>query len=163
MKKSFCLFVLVGCLLTPLAAQTIKVDSPNGGEPMVLGDKWQIKWTATNVSGNVKIQLIKPGGAIIGVIAPNLAPGGSPFPWTVGQTNNGTAAAGDYKIRVMALDGSASDGSDKAFTITEAGPVPPPPPPSGDPTLQLTSFNDGGIFPLGMPQNITGTPIGAER
>jgi hypothetical protein len=125
MKKALLLISAMLVLLAPLAAQSITVISPNGGEKMALGDTWQIVWTASaNVSGNVKIQLIRPGGAIVGVIAANLSPLGLHHDWAVGQTNKGTAAPGDYKIRVMASDGSASDISDKAFVIQAAGSQP---------------------------------------
>jgi hypothetical protein len=146
MKKTFIFIAAFICLLAPLAAQTIKVDSPNGGESMALGGQWQIAWTATNVGVNVKIQLIKPGGAIVGVIEPDWAPGGSPCPWTVGQTSNGTADPGNYKIRVMALNGSASDASDNAFTITPA---------ASQPALHLLSPNGGEKWVTGGKRNIT--------
>jgi hypothetical protein len=152
MKKVRLSAIAVLLLLAPLAAATITVISPNGGETMVLGQTWPIAWTATGVNGNVKIQLIKPGGALIGVIAPSLAHGSSPFPWTIGLTSSGMAAAGNYKVRVISLDGSVMDESNNLFTLADAV---EPPQPGGKPTIVVTSPNGGESWPYGREQPVT--------
>jgi len=120
MKKTAFITLVVLSISCLARAQGITVTSPNGGETLVLGKPWQIAWTAVNVTEKVKIVLITPGGAIIGVIETNLASTSSPYPWTIGQTKNGMAGAGDYKIRVITLGGNQHDVSNTQFTIAAA-------------------------------------------
>jgi hypothetical protein len=119
MKKTFIAITAFILSLLPLAAQTITVDSPKGGETLVRGQPWQIAWTATHVSQNVRIVLIKAAGPKFGVIQSPLAPGASPWGWTIGQTDAGIAPAGSYKIRVITLDGTIQGVSKQAFTISD--------------------------------------------
>lgn len=134
MKKIIISVVLTYSFFNFAPAQAVTVTSPNGGETLVLGESWPIAWTAANVPVNVRIQLIRPGGGLVGLIATNRAPAASPFAWTVGQTASGAAPEGSYKVRVSALDGSVMDESDAPFTI-RAGSVPPETPPSGQPAV----------------------------
>jgi hypothetical protein len=156
MSKIGTMIAAVLILIAPLAAQTVTVNSPNGGETLELGSSCSISWATTGVSGNVKIQLRRPGGAIVGVIAPGVAHDASPYTWTVGQTNNGTADAGNYRICVMALDGSASDVSNANFALAAAG-SPEPEPESGPaprPRLRIVKPNEGGKLKQGSRYNI---------
>jgi hypothetical protein len=58
MKKIHLFVFSVILLLAPLAAQKIKVESPNyGSEYMDAGQPWPIEWSATNISQNVRIVL----------------------------------------------------------------------------------------------------------
>jgi len=108
-------------LLPPLAAQTITVTSPNGGETLASGSAGQIAWTAVGVSQNVKIILLHEDGSRYAVITRERAFGASPYPWTVGQTVDGMAPAGNYKVRVSTIDGTVTDISDRAFAIGATG------------------------------------------
>jgi hypothetical protein len=134
MKKTIMVVFIFLVVFCQVQAQKLAVTSPNGGETLVLGKPWSITWAVANVPVNVKLQLIKPGGAIFGVIATNLASTSSPYPWTIGQTASGVAPAGSYKIRVIALDGSEQDTCDGLFTISEDT-TPPDTPPAGGPVL----------------------------
>lgn len=122
MKKIASIILIVMSISCLAWAQGITVTSPNGGETLVLGKTWLITWTAVNVAAKVKIQLVMPSGALKGVIDNNLASDSSPYQWTIGQTKSGLAGVGDYKIRVVTLDGSKYDASDTQFTIAEATP-----------------------------------------
>jgi hypothetical protein len=163
MKKNIVtVFVVLG--LSCLAwAQGITVTSPNGGETLVLGQQWPIAWTA-NVTVKVKIQLIRPGGAIVGVIGTNLASDSSPHPWAIGQTAAGIAPAGSYKVRVIAVDGSSQDASDNAFMIA-AGEQPPANPPAVFHPLHESAAPVGLKFPrievsdIGLAHNTDGFAI----
>jgi hypothetical protein len=128
MKKTIMVIFVFLVISCQAWAQKLAVTSPNGGETLVLGNTWPITWAAANVAVKVKLQLIKPGGAIFGVIATNLVSTSSPYPWTVGQTASGSAPAGSYKVRVIALDGSEQDTCDALFTISEAATPPDNPP-----------------------------------
>lgn len=130
MKKIGFALLMIFAFSIMIRAGNIAVTSPNGGETLVLGKSWTITWTATNVAGKVKIQLIRPGGALVGGIERDIAPGNSSFLWTVGQTSSGIAPAGSYKVRVSVLDNSVLDASDAAFTII-ADSAPPDTPPAG--------------------------------
>jgi hypothetical protein len=117
MKKTL-LFAALAAFAAGLAfGGTITVTQPAGGT-VTMGAATPIVWTASNVAGNVKIQLIRTGGALVGQLAGNIAAGGSPWNWTVAAP----AAVGEiYKIRVRAIDGSAQ-GESAAFTVAAPSP-----------------------------------------
>ena len=97
---------------------TIAVIQPAGGT-VTMGAATPIAWTASNVAGNVKIQLIRPGGALVGQLAGNIAAGGSPWSWAVAAP----AVVGEtYKVRVRAMDGSA-EGVSADFTVAAPSPA----------------------------------------
>jgi hypothetical protein len=140
MKKI--LWITPGLLLASvlLLGGTITVSQPSGGN-VVMGSSCPIVWTATGVTAHVKIQLIRPGGGLVGPLAGDLPPGSSPFAWTVAAP----AVVGDqYRIRVHAKDGSA-DGESAIFTVVQGQTLPPPPPPV---MLQLEAPNGGESFLL---------------
>ena len=129
--------VLIGLALN-LQAQSLVITAPNGGETLTLGQAVQITWTASNVSQKVKLQLIKSGGALVGLIAGNLNATPGTFTWTIGQTQGGTApVGGNYKIRVRVIDGDIEDTSNNGFSIVDATapPAPAPPAPPGGLTI----------------------------
>jgi len=95
-----------------LPANTVAVSHPNGGESIYFGSTQTIAWGA-NITGNVKIELLK-GGVLDSVLSANEANDGS-YLWTVSA---GLAAGGDYTIRVSSVDNPAySDTSNANFTI----------------------------------------------
>jgi len=114
MKKTL-LFVALAVFAAGLAfGGTITVSQPTAGDK-VMGSSMQIAWTSTGVAGNFKIQLIRPGGALVGQLMNNIA--ASPQSWTVAAP----ALVGEnYKIRVHAMDGSA-DGLSATFTVIADG------------------------------------------
>jgi hypothetical protein len=128
------LSLLLFTLSSLLAAQSLTITAPNGGETLTLGQTVQITWTATNVSQKVKLQLIRGGGALVGLIAGNLNATPSSFTWTIGQTDSGTATADtNYKIRIRTMDSALEDASNATFTLAAASTPPPPPPASTSP------------------------------
>jgi hypothetical protein len=135
MKKAKPVLSLILFTLTSLlAAQNLVIIAPNGGEILTLGQTVQITWTANNVNQKVKLQLIRGGGAQVGLIAGNLNATPSSFTWTIGQTDSGMAAADtNYKIRIRTADNALEDASNGTFTIAAASTPPPPPPASTSP------------------------------
>jgi len=130
-------------VLAPLAAEIV-LNSPNGGEPMTLGQHWMIAWAAPNVTQDVKIVLLKSDNSKFELIKANLKPGSSPYSWTIGQTVAGMAPPGSYKIRVATMDNVQQDVSAGVFSIA-----------AGEPSLKLTSPNGGENWPNGLAKNIT--------
>ena len=96
---------------TPSPPQ-ITVTSPNGGERWIKGTTYTLTWT-DNISGNVKIRLLK-GSATAAIIAASTSSDGS-FDWTVPTS---LAAGNNYKVEVLSLeDSGVKDRSDRSFTI----------------------------------------------
>ncbi len=149
MNKISTLIIAGLLLLAPLAAQRITVVSPNGGASLTLGDPCLITWTTTGISQNVKIILHRSDGGRFGVIVRDLAPGSSPYSWTVGDTESGRAPEGSYKIRVATMDSETRDDSDAAFTISTAGEREPDP--------------GTGPAPAGIHDFVIGDPVLVDR
>lgn len=126
----------------------IRVISPNGSENWVHGWSENISWETCGVSGNLRISLWKDGVSV-GIIADDLAPGSSPFPWTVGQYIGGTIpAAAGYTIRIREKTSSFCDYSDKSFTIYT------------NPFIMVNLPNGGESWQWGTAKNITWTTAG---
>jgi hypothetical protein len=143
MKRKMVIAVL-GLFCAVLAyGGTITVTQPSGGS-LTMGCPVQITWTASGVSSNVKIQLIRPGGGLVGPLATDLPVGSSPFSWTVAAP----AVVGEqYRIRVHAKDGTA-DGESAIFTVTAPGPAA---------SLSLQSPHGGESWEIESTQPITWT------
>jgi len=155
MKKIHVFITIMLIALAPLAAQTITVVSPNGGETLTKGGSpFAIEWTVRSVTQNVKIVLLKENGDRFGLIAEGLAPGSTPYSWTVGETRSGEAPAGNYKVRVVSDDGAVKDVSDRDFAIAGGGGAPEPEP-EPEPTVTVTSPRAGETWLEGTSYNIT--------
>jgi len=118
MKKFAIAISFIALVAGPaLGAPLLRLDKPNGGETLVPGSTYEICWTATGITQNVKLILLQ-NGAPVGVIAESLAPGSSPRRWPVGKYSGGSVTSGGgYAIRIKTLDGSLLDVSDGTFTI----------------------------------------------
>jgi len=133
----------------PLAAQSITVVSPNGGETLTKGgEPFAIEWSVRDVTQDVKIVLLTESDERFGLIAEGLAPGGSPYRWTVGETRSGEAPAGRYKVRVVSADGAVKDASDRTFTI--AAGAEPEPEPTSTTVLRVLRPNGGETLTRGQ-------------
>jgi len=133
MKFKF-IFLALAFFTTGLAfGGTITVTRPVRGD-YASGAVCQIHWTVQRVNDRVKIQLIRPGGALVARLANRLDASSSPFRWTIAPP----AVAGEsYRVRVSAMDNSAS-GESEVFTVTDnpgdpgnpadPGELPPPAP-----------------------------------
>jgi hypothetical protein len=120
------LSLILFTLSSLLAAQSLTITAPNGGETLTLGQTVQITWTANGVNQKVKLQLIRGGGALVGLIEGNLNATPSSFTWTIGQTDSGIATADtNYKIRIRTADNALEDASNGTFTIAVASTPPP--------------------------------------
>ncbi|MBI5566906.1 MAG: hypothetical protein HY870_18555 [Chloroflexi bacterium] len=97
---------------TPPPPASITVIAPNGGEVWRIGSTQTIQWTATSVTGNVRILLSRDGGASYKQIATHVSNTGA-FQWTVTKP-----AATGALIRVISINqSSVLDTSDAVFSI----------------------------------------------
>ncbi|MGH8010807.1 MAG: hypothetical protein ACREQ3_27790, partial [Candidatus Binatia bacterium] len=96
----------------PPPTVNIMVVAPNGGEQWAIGSKQKIKWTSSGVSGNVKIEVSRNGGASWILLFSSTANDGTEN-WKV--TGPATAQA---QIRVSSVSNpSVVDTSNGNFTI----------------------------------------------
>ena len=150
MKKNL-VFLLAALFFAALArGQSITVIAPNGGESWPRGEVRDIAWTAPGCSGNVRINLIPAGGGAAQTVAVVPVADGR-YPWAVGETNSGTAAAGDYRIGLYVPTQDVDDQSNAPFTVTDG--TPPP-------ALRVTSPNGGEHWGIGSTRAITWDPGG---
>ena len=91
---------------------SLNVTSPNGGEIWRIGSSHPIQWTSSGLTGNVKIQVSRNGGASWSLITASTANDGR-FNWIV--TGKATTQA---RIRITSVtDPTVSDVSDADVTI----------------------------------------------
>ena len=121
------------------AAASINVTSPNGGENWVIGSTQAITWSSISVTGKVKIELSRDGGATWKTIMASTANDGTQK-WKV--TGPATTQA---KIKVTSISSPAVyDISDANFTIAPR-PI----------WIKITSPNGGENWEIGSRQDIT--------
>ncbi|MDZ7264335.1 MAG: S8 family serine peptidase, partial [candidate division KSB1 bacterium] len=90
----------------------LRLTSPNGGEDWAVGSIHDITWNSSGTSGAVKIDYSSDNGSNwIGITAST--PDAGSYPWIIPDN-----ASGNCLVRVSDADGSPTDQSDRAFTIT---------------------------------------------
>jgi hypothetical protein len=146
-----------------LAAQSVKVVSPNGDESWPLNSSHDITWTSQG-SGAVKVDIIlRRGGARIGYVKRSVDLAAGRWPWTrVGRLEDGSAvpAATDYQIRIRDAGGAFYDDSDKAFAIAAAVPVEMRPLPDRLPPIgKILEFPRLEVSDIGLTPNAEGFGI----
>ncbi len=145
--------VVVGVLAAATAAaQSVTVQSPNGGEQWKAGTSHAITWVLTGPTkaSALDIVLIK-GSTELGFIAQNVPVSPTTYTWTVGQYVGGPAQGGtNYKVGIRETGSTEQDTSNAFFSITPT--IPPPPAPV---ILKLTSPNAGGEWKKGASVNIS--------
>ncbi|MBI3259444.1 MAG: hypothetical protein HYZ54_08240 [Ignavibacteriae bacterium] len=96
-----------------VSGPTVNLTTPNGGEKLCRGGQTNITWAATNISGNIKLELTDDGTNYTQIASV------SPTPATYAWTIPGTQALGNtYKIRISdASNASVNDVSDANFSI----------------------------------------------
>ena len=118
MKKALFLAIFAVCFVNMAFSGTLTLIAPDGGE-LCLGRRSDITWTATGIRADIKVKLLLfKDGVKIGTIAQDLDASGSPFHWTVGRHDGGTAApGGGYKIRLRTMNNTVEDFDNAPFTI----------------------------------------------
>jgi hypothetical protein len=117
-KKALIFTAALAWMSIAVLGQSIMVTTPNGGERWMIGDPVVITWTATGMSGNVRINLIRTGGAVVGTIASSVPVADGSFPWTAGALSTGMAeSAENYLVRVRSTGTETADNSNAAFAL----------------------------------------------
>lgn len=100
------------------AAQSITVNSPNGGEKWVIGTTKPITWNAPGINALLRIALLKDGQEV-GLINSDQDPNAGFLNWEVGKLKGGkTADVGPgYTVNIKAKGTTISDSSNASFTI----------------------------------------------
>jgi uncharacterized repeat protein (TIGR01451 family) len=99
----------------PVASVLVVV--PNGGESWQMGSVQPITWSAINVSGNVRLELLK-GATMVRTLAPTVPVVQGSFAWTLPAD---LVAGDDYRVRITSTtESTLTDQSDAPFTITAA-------------------------------------------
>jgi len=122
---------------------SLTVTAPNGGESWAVGSAQTIQWSSSSVSGNVRIDLSRNGGATWTTLFASVANDG-------GQTWSVTGpATTQLRIRVSSVTSpGTSDLSDANFTIPAS--------------LTVTAPNGGESWAVGSKQTIQWSSSGVS-
>jgi hypothetical protein len=107
------------CFIMAFRPPGLTVLQPNGGEELVMGRRYPIRWSPHGLAGNVRVELLKDG-RLVGVLSDSSPVGGMCTYYWDGKTCGSVKllARGGYKVRVSTLDGLHSDVSDNSFSLT---------------------------------------------
>ncbi len=119
----------------------ITIVSPNGGEDWRIASPQTISWMPTNSGPNVQIEISRNSGVDWEVLADSTENDGS-WQWIVTGPSSQSCL-----LRVSAKNGSASDVSDAAFSISDI------------PSITVTSPNGGENWEIGSDQQITWSSV----
>lgn len=107
------------CHIMAFAPPHVRLLQPNGGEELVMGISYPIRWLPHGLTGNLRVDLLKDG-RLVGALSESSPVGGMcTYYWdakTCGTVK--LLARSGYKIRVTTLDGLHRDESDAPFSLT---------------------------------------------
>jgi hypothetical protein len=130
-----------------VGGQTVVVDAPNGGEIWIIGDNRSIQWHSSGAVDEVRISLVDAADNAAGLIAVVPA-AASAYSWHVGDlSGGGTAASGQYRIKVKVVGQQVEDKSDGLFSLVAV--VQP------RPSITVTSPNGGESWEIGTMHPVT--------
>jgi len=120
----------IGLIVSPAAAQTravtpassagIRITNPAGGESLVLGKNYPIRWKAAVGVGTLSIALFQ-NNKFVGFIAKGYPAGKSGYLWPAGRFQKAVArAGGGYTIGIRSMDGKLEAYSPGPFSLTTA-------------------------------------------
>jgi hypothetical protein len=120
----------------------LAVTAPNGGETWGIGTSHDITWTSSGISGNVKVEVSRNGGASWSPIVASTADNGQ-YAWVV---TGPTTTQG--RIRVSRVSEPTAAATSNANVTLGGG------------SITVTAPNGGETWAIGTPQNITWTSKG---
>lgn len=124
--KLICIAIMMTGTLA-VFGQSIVVTRPTASERWALGDDVVITWTASGLTGNVRINLNTSSGELAGHIVASVPAAPGSRSWRVGELTSGTVTAGErYRIRIRHID-SEIFGESAVFQIGLRADHPAPP------------------------------------
>lgn len=110
------------CFIMAFRPPFVQVLQPNGGEELVMGRSYPIRWMPHGLTGNLRVELLKDGRPVC-VLSESAPVGGMcTVYWNASDCEGRKLLAGHgFKVRVTTLDGLYTDSSDASFALT-----PPP-------------------------------------
>ncbi len=106
--------------LAPGSSAGIQITNPAGGESLVLGKNYPIRWKAADGVGTLSIALFQ-NNKFVGFIAKGYPAGKSGYLWPAGRFQKAVArAGGGYTIGIRSMDGKLEAYSPGPFSLTTA-------------------------------------------
>ena len=106
--------------LTPRSPSGIQITNPAGGESLVLGKNYPIRWKAADRVGTLSIALFQ-NNKFVGTIAKGYPAGKSRYLWPAGRFQKAVARAGSgYTIGIRSTDGKVEAYSPGPFSLRSA-------------------------------------------
>ena len=106
--------------LVPGSYAGIQITNPAGGESLVLGKNYTIRWRAADGVGTLSIALFQ-NNTFVGFIAKGYPAGKSGYLWPAGRLVKGMPkAGGGYTIGIRSTDGKVEAYSPGPFSLTVA-------------------------------------------
>ena len=105
------------------AISDVRLD---GASPYAIGGCLVITWREVGVDQDLKLQLVRRNGSLVGVMLAGLHPGRASYDWPIGEIYTGVAPAADnaYRIRVSTVDDSLAAESE-VFSLANPAPRSP--------------------------------------
>ncbi|MGD2088709.1 MAG: hypothetical protein PVH61_21200 [Candidatus Aminicenantes bacterium] len=105
--KKICFFILLSVFINGTVFPGLTLIQPKGGETLVMGSVYPIKWSAPNSEGEQQVHIYLGTQ----LIADHCKKKDGSFNWTVGRLKNGSfVPLGHYSIVLESLDGDAFGG-----------------------------------------------------
>lgn len=131
------------CFIMAYRPPFVQVLQPNGGEELVMGRSYPIRWMPHGLTGNLRVELLKDGRLACVLSASAPVGGMCTVYWNASDCEGRKLLAGrGFKVRVTTLDGLYTDSSDASFALT--------PPPS----IILYDPNSGETWVSGTVEEI---------
>ncbi len=131
------------CFIMAFRPPFVQVLQPNGGEELVMGRSYPIRWMPHGLTGNLRVELLKDGRPACVLSASAPVGGTCTVYWNASDCEGRKLLPGrGFKVRVTTLDGLYTDSSDASFALT--------PPPS----ITLYDPNSGETWVSGAVEEI---------
>ena len=148
MKKWFFsfLFFFMSCSL--VFSQTIEISQPKANDIFKAGSAVDLAWTASGITGNLKISLVKAAGGTMTTLVQSTSPGSSPLQVDIPQN----IAPDTYRLRIASQSNPSIFGHSEDFYINAHN--------SG---LNISRPNSYSRFTWGLREEIKWVRVGIAK